>query len=39
MGGTLVISPQAMQRVTFSRISLFPPGDAWAAVSEAVYRS
>ena len=39
MGGTLVISPQAVQRVMFSRISLFPLGDAWAAVSEAEYRS
>jgi hypothetical protein len=37
MGGTLIISPQAVQRVMFSRISLFPLGDA--AVSEAVTRS
>jgi hypothetical protein len=39
MGGTVVISPQAVQRVMFSRISLFPIGDAWAAVGEAVNRS
>jgi len=39
MGGTLVISPQAAQRLMFGRISLFSLGDAWAAVSEAVNRS